>query len=253
MNVTDILDRLPFELAARLESDPFFCDIPIVVTVKGNVASEYERLQAVIAEKSGKHGVAVFVLQIIADDIYQGIPNGPMKLSPALQVIEHVEANVSENGTKKSCRKVARHIIKNMKLAGFRGIVQGFKCAQPAIVPADIKELNDACVAEQVNFECQEFSDEQFQYCQPPLCSQVPGQLQVALATGTAGASIWFTTDDSFPYPGDASLFPGSTSQLYSAPINGVLNTPQTIRACAYLPPYIASSIERFTVILTSQ
>jgi hypothetical protein len=246
MNVIDILDRLPFELAARLESDLFFCDIPIVVTVKGNVAREYERLQAVITEKTGRHGVAVFVLQIIADDIYEGLAAGPMKLSPAFQVIEHVESNVGDNGTKKSCRKVARQIIKNMKLAGFRGIVQGLRCAKPAIEPANVKELNDACVAEQVNFECQEFSDEQFLYCLPPVCAPVPGGPQVTLASATPGAAIWFTTDDSFPFPGTADDgYACSTAQLYTGPIT-INPASFVIRACAYQAGYIASSIERF-------
>jgi len=259
MNVTDILDRLPFELAARLESDPFFQDIPVIIAVKGNVAREFQRKQAVITSKSGKSGVCVIVLQIIADDIYEGLPAGPMKLKPAFQVIENVELNNRASGTGKSARKVARHIIKNIKLAGFRGIVQAMKCDKPAIEPVDIKELGESCVSEQVNFTCQEFSDEQFQYCLPPVASQVPGQLQVALASNTAGAQIWFTTDDSFPYPGDQQVFPGSTSQQYQGPIAAQLNTPIILRACTYLnkftgnaTDYIASSVERFTVTLTS-
>ena len=56
MKLDDILDCLPFELAARLVSDPFFVDIPIIVAVKGNVAREYQRAQAVITEKSGRRG-----------------------------------------------------------------------------------------------------------------------------------------------------------------------------------------------------
>ena len=255
MNVTDILDRLPFELAARLESDPFFIDIPVVVAVKGNVAREYQRKQAVITEKSQRRGVAVIVLQIVADDIYEGLAAGPMKLKPAFQVIENVELNNDDAGTKKSARKVARHIIKNMKLAGFRGIVQGLKCGTPAIEPATIKELGDAVVSEQVNFECQEFSDEPFLYCAPPTMAAVPGSSppQLALSCATPGAAIWFTIDDSFPYPGTRDDgFAASTSQLYSGPFNVALNTPQTVRAAAYQPGYIGSSIERFTVVITS-
>jgi hypothetical protein len=246
MNVEDILDCLPFELGARLDSDPFFDDIPVIVAVKGNVAKEYARLRAVIEEASGHRGVAVIVQQIIADDIYVGLAAGPMKLFPSFQVLENVELNNDDSGTKKSCRKVARHIIKNMKLAGFRGLVQGMKCASPAIHPADIKDLADAIVAEQVNFECQEFSDEQFLYCLPPVCTPVANQPQVALATATPGAAIWFTTDDSYPYPGTKDDgFECSTSQLYTGPIT-VDPTQWVIRACAFLPGYIDSSLERF-------
>lgn len=245
MKVTDIIDKLPGELGARLESDPFFCDIPVVLAVKGNIAQEFQRKQAVITEKSDKRGVAVIVLQIVAEDIFEGLPAGPMKLKPAFQVVENVELNNDDAGTGKSARKVARHIIKNMKLAGFRGIIQGLKCARPAIEPVDLKDLGESIVGEQVNFECQEFSDEQFLYCQPPVISQVDGQPQVILATATAGAAIWFTTDDSFPYPGDAGKFPGSTSQLYIGPIT-IDPGNFVIRACASQAGYIDSSIERF-------
>lgn len=259
MNVIDILDRLPYELAARLESDPFFQTIPIVVAVKGNVAQEFQRKQAVITEKAGKRGVCVIVLQLIADDIYEGQPGGPMKLKPAFQVIENVEMNNDDAGTGLSARKVARQIIKNLKLAGFRGIIQGLKCGKPAIEPVEIKELGDGCVSEQVNFECQEFSDEQFLYCLPPVCTQVAGQLQLALASGTAGAKIWYTLDDTFPYPGDNTIFPDSSAQQYTGPIPVQLNTSVIIRACAYLnkftgdaTDYIASSVERLTVTITT-
>ncbi len=245
MNTEDILDRLPYELAARLVSDPFFDDIPVVVAVKGNVAQEYSRLRAVIEETSGHRGVAVIVQQIVADDIYEGLPGGPMKLFPAFQILENVELNNDDAGTKKSCRKVARHIIKNMKLAGFRGLVQGMKCAQPAIHPADIKDLADEVVAEQVNFECQEFSDEQILYCLPPVITVI-SDTQVTLATATPSAAIWFTTDDSFPFPGKAADgYEGSTSQLYTGPIT-VDPASFVIRACASQAGYIDSSIERF-------
>lgn len=254
MNVIDILDRLPFELAARLESDPFFVDIPVVVAVKGNVAQEYQRKQAVIAGKGNKTGVAVIVLQIVANDMYPGLPGGPMKLKPAFQVIENVELNVGEGGTGKSARKVARQIIKNMKIAGFRGIIQALTCDTPAIEPVDVKELGDGTVSEQVNFVCQEFSDEQFLYCLPPRFVEVSAN-QVALTSSTPGAQIWYTTDDSFPYPGDGTKFAESKSQLYAV---GQLFTIQpdtklVVRAVAHLPGYIDSSIERATLSLQPQ
>jgi hypothetical protein len=245
MNTIDILDRLPFELAARLESDPFFFDIPVVVAEKGNLAREYQKRQAVVTDKTGKRGVCVVVLQIVADDNYPGIPGGPMMLKPAFQVVENPELNNDESGTKKSVRKVSRQIVKNMKLAGFRGIVQNLKCGKPAIEPVDIKELGESCVAEQVNFEAEEFSDEPVLFCLPPVCTQVPGQPQIILTTATPGAAIWFTTDDSYPYPGDANQFPQSRSTLYAGPI-AIDPNNFIIRAGTSLAGYIDSSIERF-------
>ena len=248
-----ILDRLPYELAARLASDPFFCDIPIVVADKGNVAREYEQKQAVIQEKSGKRGAAVFVLQLLGDDIYKGLPGGPLKLKPSIQVIENRELNEDESGTHKSVRKICRHIIKNLKVLNIEGVVQGLTCDDPAFEPVPLgEEFGDETLSYRVNFTCQEFSGEQISYCAVPTCSQVPSTLTVALATATPGAQIWYTTDDTFPYPGDDQAFPGSTAQQYTAPIAAQLNTPIIIRACTYLAGSVASSIVRWTVTLTS-
>ena len=99
----DVIDLLPGELAARLQCDPFFADIPVIVVESGNVATELARKQAVITEKSGKRGVAVIVLQCLADDTDANVNFGPMILRPAFQVVEQVELNNDPNGTGKSC------------------------------------------------------------------------------------------------------------------------------------------------------
>lgn len=255
MNAEDILDRLPFELAARLESDPFFTDIPIVVAVKGNVAAELQRKEAITKEKNGKWGICVIVLQVVGNDPYPGLPGGPLDLRPAFQVIENVELNSDEeSGTGKSARKVARHIISNLKISGFRGIVQGLTCDTPAIEPVDLTEVGKSVVCEQVNFKCQEFSDEKFLYCLPPVAADIgidgQGNRLFSLATNTPGAEIWYTTDDSFPYPGTKDDgFADSTSQKYTDPIPVASGQTITIRAIAHQNNYIDSSIERFDII----
>jgi len=252
MTFDEILDKLPYELAARLESDPFFTCIPIVVADKGNVAREYQQKQAVITEKSGKRGAAVFVLQLLGDDIYPGLPGAPLKLRPSIQVIENRELNEDESGTQKSVRKICRHIIKCLKVLNIEGLVQGLTCDNPAFEPVPLgEEFGEGTLSYRVNFVCQEASGEQISYCQVPTCTQVANTLAVALATGTGGAAIWYTTDDSYPYPGDQNSFPDSTSQQYGAPIAVQADTPLIIRACSYLDGYVASSIARWTVIIS--
>lgn len=249
MNVIDILDRLPFELAARLESDPFFADIPVIVAVKGNISRQLEVKQAVITEKLGRRGVAVIVLQVVADDVYEGVPAAPMKLRPSFQVMENVELNYDGQGTKKSARKISRQIVQNMKIASLQGLVQSLKCARPAIEPVNAADLADTMVCEQVNFECLEFSDQQINFCLPPVLAQVGTTNTFTLATGTGGAAIWFTVDGSYPYPGDQDSFPGSTSVQYTDAIALTPGTPVQVRACAYLDGYIPSSVTSQTVL----
>jgi hypothetical protein len=245
MLAIEIIDKLPGELAARLQSDPFFTDIAVVVAEKGNVAAEFARQQAVITETSGKRGVAVIVLQILANDYSNNLQFGPMILKPAFQVVENVELNNDDNGTKKSARKVARKIRDVIKNCNLMGLVQDMRAGTPCIEPVD---LGDAYVANQVNFECLEVSQENLTQVQMPSFTAATNQL--ILSTATAGAAIWFTTDDSFPYPGDNGSYPGSTSQLYTGPVNLAAGSI-VIRACAYLDGSIASGVNRATIIAT--
>jgi hypothetical protein len=252
MHSYDIIDRLPYEIAARIASDPFFVDIPVIVAEAGNVALEMERRQAVTEEKSGKRGAAVIVLQLVADDPNPNLQLGPMKFYPAIQVIEQVEMNNDDCGTKKSHRKIARRIRDTLKTTGFVGLIADLRPGKPCIEPTDLSEIGALLKGSQVNFECLEIPQEQITVVQPPTySSDANGKLLIACAT--VGAEIWFTTDDSYPYPGDADSFPGSTSQPYTGPVT--MTSPQTIvRACAYLPTStdaIASWVNRQTIIAT--
>ena len=254
VNSEDIADKLPYELKARLDGDPFLENVAVIVAVKGNILSQYQQSQAVISEQGGKRGVAIIIPQIESDDIYIGVPGSPMRLFPSVEIWEDVELNNDDSGTGQSARRIARHIVKNLKLLNIRGIVQNLRCAVPAISPGFFKGQPPGLVIETVNLICEEISDEQLNYCAIPIFAPVPGQPEVAITCATPGAQIWYTTDDSPPYPGTKDDgYESSTATLYSGPLNITLNTPLIVRACAYRNDagYIASSIERFTITMT--
>lgn len=222
MQNIDIIDRLPHELKNCLITDKFFCDIPVVVVEDGNLKDEIARAQGVINDASGKRGVAVLVLQVVADDESNSLQFGPMILRPAFQVIENVELNRDENGTKKSARKVARKIRDVIKSQYFIGLVQDMRTAKPCIEPVDLKDLGDAIRSYQANFECREVGLQTITAVQMPAISLGSSPPQFILSSGTAGAAIWFTLDDSFPFNGTADVYPDSTAQLFvsGSPVN---------------------------------
>jgi hypothetical protein len=242
INAIDVIDLLPFELAARLECDDFFADIPVVVAEKGNIAAELARKQAVITEKGGKRGVAVIVLQIIADDEYQSPAFGPMRLKPAFQVVENVELNNDENGTKKSCRKVARRIRDVVKPLRLVGLTTDFQTDKPCIEPVPLaKELGDSIVANQVNFLCYECDSEPIsQVSMPQFFGAGGSDPQLEVTCETAGADIWYTLDDSYPVP--TTINPDSTATLYAGQIP-IPAAGFTVRAGAFLTGSIASQV----------
>jgi hypothetical protein len=235
----DVIDRLPYELQARLEADEFFADIPVIVADKGNVKAELERKQAAITEKAGRRGVAVIVLQIVAEDDYPEVNFGPLKLRPAFQVVEHVELNNDERGTKKSARRVTRRIHQVIKPLALYGIVTQFKADSPAIEPVSVSDLGDQVVAMQANFVTYEFDAEQLSQVATPEFSAVAQTL--VMTSATEGASIWYSVDDSFPAPNK----PGSIE--YTVPI-AIPEAGFTVRAAAYKAGSIASEVMRGTI-----
>jgi len=235
----DVIDRLPFELQARLEADEYFGDIPVVVAEEGNVAQELARKQAVITEKSGKRGVAVVVLQVLADDPYPNVAFGSLALRPAFQVVENVELNRDANGTGKSARQVARRIRDVIKPLRLAGLTTEFAPDRPCIEPVEIAgELGGVVKAYQVNFITYEADSEAVEMVSEPQFGQEGGAFTLSCAT--AGAEIWYSTDDSYPAPGR----PGSAKYEGPVSVSGEL----TVRAAAFKAGLIGSSVARATI-----
>ena len=234
-----LFDRVPEELAAWVQCDPIFARMPVVVAEKGNVLAEMERLQAAITSKKGKIGTALIVLPIVADDAYDEVGFGPMKLFCSFQVIENVELNHGPNGTGLSCRYLARHLVKIVKPMRLGGLTTDFVCDKPCIEPGVIKLAASELQSRMVNFFAWEADTEPMQQVASLVFAQAGNQ--VAISCATAGAQIWFTLDETFPAP--PAAVPGSTAKLYGGPI-AVAAGGMTIRACAMVAGMISSQVE---------
>ena len=238
-----LFDQVTEELAAYVQTDSVFGQMPVVVAEKGNVLAEVERLQAVITSKKGKIGTALIVLPIMADDAYNEVGFGPMKLFVTFQVIENVELNRGPSGSKRSCRWLARHLVKIVKPMRLGGLTTDFVCDKPCIEPGIVKLASTELQSRMVNFFTWEADTEAMGQVASLAFAQVGNQ--VAISCATAGPAIWFTTDESFPAP--SSAVPGSTAQLYAGPIP-VPAAGLVVRACAYVPGMIASQVEWATI-----
>ena len=235
----DIIDRLPWELAAALEGDNYFADIPVIVAEEGAVKQQMERKQAIITSKGGKRGVGVIVLPTLADDDKPNVRFGPMTLYPTFQVIENLELNRDAHGTGKPARKIARRIRDVIKQYRIEGMIANLRPEGPCISPLDLsKELGDLVKSCLVRFTCLECPHDDTAFVAMPLGSTAGGQVMITCAT--AGAAIWFTKDGSSPLP--LSVKGDSTAKLYAGPF---VAEGQIVRARAFFPGAVPSGVMR--------
>ena len=230
-----LFDQVPQELAEWLRCDAIFGQMPVVVAEQGNVLVEMNRLQAAITAKAGKIGTALIVLPMVADDAYDEVGFGPMKLFVTFQIVENVELNHGPNGLKLSCRWLARHLVKIVKPLRLGGLTTDFMCDKPCIEPGIVKLAASELQSQMVNFYTWEADTEPMAQVASVAFAQEGNQ--VALSCATAGVAIWYTLDESFPGPAVGS------ARLYTGP-SGVAAGGVTIRACAYGVGMVASQVE---------
>lgn len=224
----DVIDLLPTEIEAILESDSYFSDITVVVAERGNVVAEMQAKQAVITAKTGKRGVSVVIPQLEARDPNLGGSYGPMQLQPAVQVYEIVEVNNGAGGTGKSARTIARRIRDILTNARAAGLFKALRPDENFLVPLNLKEAN--LIGYQCNFVCLEDDGEAISKVQPlptflPASGATP---QTVTITAPSGSSVYYTTDGSHPWTGNP------TATLYTAPIT-LATGPVILRARAFL------------------
>ncbi len=222
----DVVDRLPLEQVARLESDPFFIDIPIIVFEEGVVLTEMQKKQAVVTTKSGHRGAAVIIPQMILSDPYNDLQFGPCLIRPAFHALEIPELNRDPNGTGKSARRIARRIYQSFKIFGIQGLVKTFIPDEPFMVPLRLSgEETKAMRGYEINFHCLEDDGEKLSMCQRPTFL-VTDQLEILSAT--ANAEIYYTLDGTYPSKANPN------AHLYASPVD-IPDLPEVIvRACAY-------------------
>jgi hypothetical protein len=244
MNQLDAIDQIALELQARLEADPFFADIPVIVAEEGNIALELERKQALVTEKGGKIGAAVIILQFVADDTYENLATGPMLLRPAFQVLENLELNRGPQGTGKTARRIAWKVRSVIKPLALGGLTTEFVPDKPCIEPVNVE--GTLVRAYQVNFTCYEAGDPESVVGTPEVALVADAETpQVALTCATEGAEIWYSVTDTFPAPGRAGAI------MYPGPID-VPAEGLTIRVCGYKAGMIASLVARYHVSFSS-
>lgn len=230
-----ILTDLQADIAERLRADDYFVDIPVLDERKADLVSEIDMALGTLTEAGGKMGLCAVVLSPVGNDDMPDAPGGPLQVDISVLILENVLLNTGETGTGKPALDVARRVHRLLKHYRAFGLAQAMVAGRPAIVPVD-NPL--AGLAYEVRFKAQESDGTGIGYTKVamPLASGGPDPVATTMTCNTAGATILYTLDGSYPSAANGA-------ELYSAPV--VIPDGSTLRLAAYKTDCIPSDVNR--------
>lgn len=228
MSVT--IDDIRAELVARLEADEYFTDLPVLDYHQKDLLSELQKRMGGLTSKGGKRGAFVFLEGFSAPRQGTEPPLTFKHVALTAVAIEIPSFNAGSAGTGKSAWDIAvrvAQVLDGYQAAGVSASIQ--------VDPRGIQkgEPPPNCVAYDVELLIPAVVELPSKCALPILTADGPHATPVAITCATAGASIYYTTDSTYPWSGNTK------ATLYSSPIT--LSAAATIRAVAFKTGYIAS------------
>lgn len=242
MNYQDLWPAIQADILGAIAADDFLGTRSGVAIEPGDITSKInEKLARIVgAGLDGKNGVGYLVLPIEkAEDENPSVPGGPLKLTITIQWVENVTINNSATGTQMPIRVYAAATEKLLKLYTPVGLTMN-------LVPAArvIREFTDNTQKNlrvgMVEFTAIEADFKPFVRVNRPQISVTgvqasatnPNSYQltgpaVVTVYAAAGATVYYTTDGTHPYAGNA------TARIYSGPVS--ITAPCLFRCRAFV------------------
>ena len=242
MRYLDLWPLIQKDILGAMQADSFLGTRQGVLVEPGDVDSvlNVKQAQAVGAGLDGKNGVGFLVLPIeCAEDDNASVPGGPLTLTIRIQWVENVVINQSPTGTQTPIRVYAAWTEKLLKLYTPVGLTQSLVPARP-VISEFTSDTTQQLRMGMVEFTAVEADFEPFNRVSRPVISvsgsvvpspsmagdyQLTGPATVSVSAPGAD-TIFYTTDGSHPYEGNAQATP------YTQPV--AITGPGLFRARAF-------------------
>lgn len=206
--MSSALEQLQADVLDYLLADEYFDDIPVYALREERIQGRIDAALGGIETKSNKTGACVSVLMPLADVEKEGAPGPVLHVSVVIRVQEHPEFNFSGVGTLKSAEEIALRVAQVLQFyqpIGFTGALfpaRDFLTPSRDFLPRLTYDLKYRAMLPLTKLT---------RVATPTHEQQ---GLMITLSCATAGAAIWWTSDDSYPRP-----------SLGGVPANGTLYT----------------------------
>lgn len=225
-----ILETLQSDVANYLNQDPYFSTIEIVAPRTERAAGVIDAALAGARKKNGKTGACVQVLMPMCDVDKPSAPGPAMEIAIIVRVQEYPVINMGDLGTLKSAEDIALwaanqlHHFHPVGITGPLFPAPDFITPNPAFLPRVTLDIKFRALVQMARRK----------KVATPIISPDSGNVGtlVTITCATANATIYYTTDGTFPAPGNGTE--------YTAPFEAVT---AEIRAAAYRPGYQSSDV----------
>jgi hypothetical protein len=218
----------------KLLSEPRLASINIFSQRKALIDGIADEATVWFAERNGRSGCGIMVEMPTIDVPAPNVPGPEYMLNLTCLVVEQPDNNMSPmTGTLKSAEEVAQMVLETFHAWLVPGI-GALYAGDNAITP---ETGIDGVVAYRVRMSVRQQRTQTSKVATPGIAAE---GTTITLSCATTGATIYYTTDESFPGSGnDAAI-------EYVAPFEAV--DGQVIRAAGYLADYIGSDVLKATV-----
>lgn len=215
-------------IAARIESAEYFADIPVLVERRGVTESDIIQALSTLNEKQARLGACVIVLKPSLLPTTADAPGPEYRISQSVQVITQPLMNDSDQGTGKQTEEIAGQLRALLhRFAGPNG-TYSFSAMQAETV----EEGKDS-----YSLTFTRLARDAAAAVGLPLISPDEGASpqEITLSCATAGASILYTLDGSYPSPANRAAL------AYADPFT--VQQACTLLAAAYKPGLLPSGL----------
>lgn len=240
MTYIDLLYQIQQDCTDKLNSESAFQYNIAVAYRKAVISQEIARRVPHLTAKNGKLGCAILVMMPLVEGTDPNVAAAQGDLLLPFHVVEQPEINFGSTGTGITSEQIAltvRAFIHQLDLRGQVVLYQDQRAIEP--LPGLEREY-PGCVGYQVMLRGK-MSDLFIPQCATPTLSEGPA-LTITLSTTDSGATIYYTTDGSYPGSGNST----GVAHVYAAPFTVAAGT--VVAFASYKNGYRGSDVEQYTI-----
>jgi hypothetical protein len=236
------IEQIQPDIFAKLASEPYFAAISLFQIRKERYQSEIEEALSSATFDPGQSGkLPGATIEVLMPLIKTNLANAPgpvVTLEQRLMVKENPQINLAAGGVNLTAEEIAVEILQTLHQFYLGGICQALYPAPEAIVPnGRFPGLVAYDVILQATFN---LTPPGRAGCPPPPAEGPPLTLTFSAPAGDPAAAVYYTTDGSFPGPGNAAAV------SYAVPF--AVSSGTVVRWAAYAANKLGSSTGMATI-----